>query len=433
MLKILQISFRDEGGGAEIVAQNLHREYRRRGHDARLAVGYRTARDEGTFEIDAFAGQGPWSSALGAFDRALENWPAYRRSLVARKIPRLLARPRRIAHYLAGREDFAYPGIGDAAGTAWRPDVVHLHNLHKDYVDLASLARAALPVVWTLHDAWAFTGHCGHPIDCERWRTGCGECPDLRRYPPIRRDATRANLARKEAIYAAANFRWAAPSAWLYGLARTSALGVRPGEVIPNGVDTAVFHSGDRAGARARLGFPGDRLVCLFVSQAGSKPNPYKDYATVRAAVARAPGAAFVCLGDVGRREPGVQYPGPIRDPAALADYYRAADVLLHAAHAENYPNVILEAMACGTPVVATAVGGIPEQVREGQNGFLVPRGDAVAMAARIDRLRADPALRARLSDAAAAFTRGRTVAMQAGAYEAAFSAAMRGSSARSG
>jgi glycosyltransferase involved in cell wall biosynthesis len=95
-------------------------------------------------------------------------------------------------------------------------------------------------------------------------------------------------------------------------------------------------------------------------------------------------------------------------DPRAVARYYQAADVYVHAARADTFPNTILEAQACGTPVVATAVGGIPEQIDDGRTGLLVPPGDAAALAERIARLLGDNDLRARLGEQAAADARDR-------------------------
>jgi glycosyltransferase involved in cell wall biosynthesis len=157
--------------------------------------------------------------------------------------------------------------------------------------------------------------------------------------------------------------------------------------------------------------------VLLFTANV-IRRNIWKDYETMRAAIALVAerlerGAVlFIALGEdapterIGSGE--VRFVAYLKDPEAVASYYQAADVYVHAAHADTFPNTVLEALACGTPVVATSVGGIPEQVEEGVTGFLTPPGDARAMAARIVQLLSDNALRERFAAAAADSARRR-------------------------
>jgi glycosyltransferase involved in cell wall biosynthesis len=194
--------------------------------------------------------------------------------------------------------------------------------------------------------------------------------------------------------------------------------------VIPNAVDLSIFHPADRRRARAELHLPQDRKVLLF-SANKVRQNPWKDYATMRAAVALASErlgqrVLFIALGEGAPAEPigqaEVSFVPYQNEQEAMARYYQAADVYIHAAHAEVWGLTITEALACGTPVVATAVGGIPEQVKglemaEGggrraklnrygadqATGILVPPGDATGMAAGIERLLNDEPLRARM------------------------------------
>jgi glycosyltransferase involved in cell wall biosynthesis len=281
-----------------------------------------------------------------------------------------------------------------------------------------------LPVVMTLHDEWTFTGHCAYALHGDRWRTGCGSCPDLDVYPAIRRDGTRANLRAKADIYARSRLYVSTPSRWLMDRARDSVLApaVVDWRVIHNGVDRTIFRAGDRLEARARLDIPAEPFVLLFTANLARR-SPFKDWDTVSEAAERVAatveGRPVLCLalGDEGptRRLPN----GELRfvpyrsDLAEVASFYRAADVYLHAAKAENFPTTILEAMASALPVVATAVGGIPEQVRslagapggwtgaadgpDAATGVLVAPGDAAGMAQATVAILRDDASRRRL------------------------------------
>src|SRR5262249_33071397 len=117
-----------------------------------------------------------------------------------------------------GLEDFNYPATRALFRTPPdRPDIIHCHNLHGSYFDLQLLPplSQAFPVVLTLHDAWLLSGHCALSFDCNRWQTGCGECPDLSIYPAIKRDSTAYNWRRKRDILARSRLYVATPSRWL--------------------------------------------------------------------------------------------------------------------------------------------------------------------------------------------------------------------------
>jgi glycosyltransferase involved in cell wall biosynthesis len=280
----------------------------------------------------------------------------------------------------------------------------------------------------TLHDAWLLSGHCAHSFDCERWRIGCGQCPDLTIDPAIRRDATAYNWRRKRDIFANSRLHVAAPSRWLMEKVEHSMLarGVVEARVIPNGVDLAVFHPSDQRAARAALGISNDALVVLFAAT-DIRRNMWKDYATVHDAVGRTAerltgqSVVFLAMGEEARTErfgsAEVRFL-PHRDGESSARVYAAADVYAHAARAETFPNTILEALASGTPAVATAVGGIPEQIEDGLTGFLVPAGDAQALSDRLTQLLSDEHLLQRMSRTAATTAKIRfDLARQADAY----------------
>ena len=390
-LRILTVSTSDVAGGAERVAWNLFDEYRRRGFVSHLAVGYRKVGDPDVFAIPDLAKRSTWSTVLSGVGTKFHNHKL-------KRITEMLAQPIRAADQLAGLEDFNFPGTWNLLNlTPEPPTLIHCHNLHGDYFDLRALPwlSSKVPVVVSMHDAWLLSGHCAHSFDCERWRSGCGECPDLTIYPAVRRDATARNWQRKKRIFAQSKLYVTTACEWLMNKVRESMLApaVYDSRIIPYGVDTSVFRPRERVGARAELGLSENSKIILFAANRIRK-NIWKDYETMRAAIALVAGElqdkplTFVALGEdappeqLGSAEIKF-YPfrSDIRD---VARFYQAADLYLHGARIDTFPNAILEALACGTPVVATAVGGIPEQIDDGRTGFLVPPSDAPAMAKRI-------------------------------------------------
>jgi glycosyltransferase involved in cell wall biosynthesis len=204
--------------------------------------------------------------------------------------------------------------------------------------------------------------------------------------------------------------------------------------VIPNGVDLSIFHRIDRGAARTALGMPQDAKVLLFTGHF-TRGNPWKDFQTLRAAVTllaerqRGHDILFIAVGEEARSEQSgrakVHFIPHQKDPQTVARYYQASDLYIHAAKADTFPLTVLEALACSTPVVATAVGGIPEQVKGlkdfagtmadvncyGLNeatGILAPPGDANGMTFGIERLLNDDALSRRISENAAQDARER-------------------------
>jgi glycosyltransferase involved in cell wall biosynthesis len=205
--------------------------------------------------------------------------------------------------------------------------------------------------------------------------------------------------------------------------------------VVHNGVDTDVFAVRDAAAARQRLGLPLDALVVLAVGS-GLRLNPFKDFPVLDAALrrlAQQPGTPPIVALLLGDDHPEVEvgpvtmrFVGGTTDVEQVAAHYNAADVLVHAARADTFPTAVLEALASGIPVIASAVGGIPEQVRSEESshgaheptGVLVPPGDPVALATALSDLLADDARRHRLGAAAARDARDRFDARrQAGEY----------------
>lgn len=435
-LDILQVSTADVLGGAERIAFELFRTYRKRGYRSHLVVGRKRSTDPDVHLMTHDRGAGPWRGVWWGLHARLQ--PRFTRTPGARTLARLFqsaAEPRGWSDRRRGIEDFHFPGTWRLLDLPpGRPDILHCHNLHGGYFDLRALPMLAgeVPTILTLHDAWLLSGHCAHAMGCDRWMTGCGNCPDLSTYPAIRRDATAYNHERKAGIFAKSRFHVATPCRWLMERVHRSILApaIIDARVIPNGVDLSLFRPGDKSAARAKLGLPQAADILLFAAY-GVKRNPFKDYATLQEAAARLsasrrsrrgsdsampPPLILVALGESGQPQqlPGaeIRFVDHISDPHIVAEYHRAADIYVHAARADTFPTAILEALACGTPVVATAIGGIPEQVAPldraesdapgNATGMLTSPGDAADMASAINTLLARPAMRLQLGENAA-------------------------------
>jgi glycosyltransferase involved in cell wall biosynthesis len=413
-MKILQVSNLDNVGGAARIAWLLHQGYKVKRHAAWMAVGIKYSTDPDVFQIP----ESPLSSVSKWLYRKAEH--ADRRSArfllwTQGGILRRIASPRKYFHWSLGIENFDFPNSRKILQLPPAfPDIIHFHNLHQDYFDLGYLPTlsTAFPSIITLHDTWMLSGHCAYSLDCERWRIGCGNCPYLGIYPEVRRDATRYNWRRKRNIYCRSRLYIAAPSRWVIDRVESSMLFPSAIEtrVIHNGVDLNVFRPFDRAHARKSLGLPLDARILLFVA-GGAKRNPYKDYQTIESAVRKISETStghkilVLALGENGMPEffnnVEIRFVPFSSDLGFIANCYQASDIYVHAAKADTFPNVILEALACGVPVVATEVGGIPEQVLEGITGYLVPQGDFNAMATRIVQLCNDDELRYKMGYAA--------------------------------
>jgi glycosyltransferase involved in cell wall biosynthesis len=289
-------------------------------------------------------------------------------------------------------------------------DVLNLHWVsgfldHRLFIPAA--ARRA-PLVWTLHDMNSFTGGCDCDLGCGRFSSQCGNCPFLG--SEKENDLSRTIWKRKRAAYrriAPGRLHLVTPSRWLAAEAtRSSLLRDRPVTVIPNGLDVSVFSPKNRSLARQFFGLPHDKKVLLWVvwTKAGWDRG-LKGGELFQQTLAGLKNHEDFLVVTVGGGNPLGNLPVPhvslghISDERLMALAYSAADLFVSSSMQDNFPYTMLEAMACGVPVVAFRVGGIPEIVREDVTGSLASLGDAAGMSKAICQTLADPA---RLSEMAA-------------------------------
>jgi len=368
MMKVLHLNLSGPKGGASIGAQRLHRSLAEAGVESR------------------FMG----ALAPGTAGDSMRSWrkPTFAETMLGKITWRMGLNS---IHAFGTRSLLRDPWF------LWA-DVVHLHNLHGEpfsYLTLPALAKRK-PLVWTLHDMWTITGHCGFSLGCDRWRTGCGRCPHLDVYPYAARDATRWEWKLKRNAIGRALPVLAAPSRWLCGLAEQAFPGLAPVHHIPYGVDTGLFRPASSIEARETLGLPKDRVVLL--SAASDLTEQRKGGHLLAEALRKLSPAALqkivvLTLGDdsnpllVQLRALGIQvFPqGYVTSRERQALVYSAADLLLFPSMDDNLPIVVLEALACGLPVLAFSVGGLPELIVSSAHGKVISTFDIPAYTAAME------------------------------------------------
>lgn len=388
-MKIVMLNTFDELGGAARAASRLQKGVRALGEDARLFVQFKSGRDK-----EVICNEAAWVKMA----RRLKG---YLGMLPVRMYPR---RP---------ENNFSPALLPDrlpAAITGLHPDLLHLHWLGAGFCQVETLAKFKTPLVWTLHDSWAFTGGCHVPFACRKYEQQCGACPVLG--SSRERDLSRWTWQRKNKAWRKLKLTVVTPSRWLAGCAGASSLfrNIRI-EVIPNGLDLALFKPTDKQLARRLLSLPQDKKLILFGAM-DSTSDPNKGFHLLLPAMIRLASSGLkeaVELVIFGADKPTspppfgmkAHYLGRVNDDSHLALLYAAADVFVAPSLLENLPNTIMEAMACGTSCVAFAQGGVDDLIVHGRTGYLAEAYQPEDLAAWIERLLVDDAARLEMAQRA--------------------------------
>lgn len=311
-----------------------------------------------------------------------------------------------------------------------RPEGINMHNLHGDAFgpELPAQLSRRWPVVWTMHDMWPFTGGCTYSFDCRAFETTCtAACPHHETYPALpAAGVPRMFALRRQALINAGQLAFVSPSRWLADEAQRGILRGQRVELIPHSLDLTMFRPMAREVARQALGLS-DSGPVVFASYAAHDSR--KGGALLLEAMARLDVGPVTWLTtdkalveSLPKRVKCVSL-GRVNDERLLALAYNAADVHVLPTLADNLPNTLVEACACGTPSVAADVGGVSEVVVEGTSGRLCAASDTEALARAIEaqlRMNTDEAESVRLRCRALAETRF-SPARQAAAYEKLF------------
>lgn len=358
-MKILLISKSDDGGAGR-AAYRLHQGLKLLGADSQMRVQLKSSDDKKVLEPETFLGK--LSARLKLIER-LDAWP-------------LKLYPQRQC------KDFSlqwFPHQMLSKATLEDADIINLHWACHGYMSIEKLAKLNKPIVWTLHDMWAFTGGCHYTQDCLGYQESCGACPQLQSQK--NQDLSRWVWQRKAKAWKKLNLTVVTPSQWLAECAKASSLfnDLRV-EVIPHGMDIQKFKPIERSIARKILNLPLDKRIVLFGAIYSNEER--KGYQLLQPALQGLKPSELrqeielVIFGgsqsktsvDLGFK---CHYLGRFYDDIALAVLYSAADVMVVPSLQESFGQTAFEALACGTPVVAFNATGLKDIVEHQKNGYL--------------------------------------------------------------
>lgn len=372
MMRVAILNTFDVKGGAAIAAFRLNKGLQAIGVDSKMLVQQKTCDDH-----TVSAPPPIWRKGLALVRPFLDNLPLL-----------LYPRRERIIFSPAFLPDRVSARVSD-----YNPDIIHLHWVASGFLRIETLRRFKKPIIWTLHDSWAFTGGCHLPFDCKRYEDFCGRCPILG--SGGERDISQWVLRRKQKAWKGVDIMVVTPSRWLASCAKRSLLfRDRHIEVIPNGLDTERFKPMDRKILRDFLSLPMDRRLITF-GALWFRNDRVKGFHLLQQVLKKlsvdgwSERAELLVFGssepetptDFGMR---VRYMGELNNEISLAMIYAASDVFVLPSLQENLPNTVMESLACGTPVVAFNVGGIPDMVEHRKNGYLARPFDTDDLASGI-------------------------------------------------
>lgn len=372
-MKVLLINTAERKGGAAVACRRLK--------EALAGIGVQVAmlvRDKQTEDPDVHVVAGGRLVRFSNFLRfAWERFVIWVINGFSRK--QLFA----VSAANTGRDISRSPEVREA-------DVFHIHWVNQGFLslkDIRRLVKTGKPVVWTMHDMWAFTGICHYAGECGRYRQECGCCPQLRF--PGKRDLSARNWRRKVRLFKDADIRFVGCSHWMAEMARESKL-LENAVVtnIPNPIDIHLFEPKEKAFCREILGLPVDKRLLLF--GADRLDDSRKGFVYLAEALQllleKYPDSIheleIVVFGgqknDIASRLPyRVHHLGYVSNIEKIVQMYNAADAFIIPSLEDNLPNTIMESMACGTPVIGFDTGGIPEMVDHKVNGYVATSRDS--------------------------------------------------------
>ncbi|MFF5993399.1 glycosyltransferase [Lysinibacillus sp. KU-BSD001] len=262
------------------------------------------------------------------------------------------------------------------------PHIIHLHNIHGYFINIELLfdyiKRANKKVIWTLHDCWAFTGHCSHFdfVGCSKWKSGCSECPEKKEYPKsLFIDNSQMNYIKKKGIFTGVkDLTIITPSNWLANLVKGSFLSEYPTQVIHNGIDLDIFKP-TKGTFREKYNLA-NKFIILGVANVWNRKKGLNQF--IELANSLEEDEVIVLVGLTEKQVKGL--PKKIigititNNAKQLAEIYSTADIFINPTLEDNFPTTNIEALACGTPVFTFDSGGSSESIDETCGGIIDPK-----------------------------------------------------------
>jgi glycosyltransferase involved in cell wall biosynthesis len=325
-MKIALVNHTDFGGGAEKIALSLLNAYIDFGWEAWLFVGEKRTDH----------------SRVIPLQREANLWQKLR------------------SKFGADRE--RYVSLSEAFSELnFNPSLLHFHNLHGGYFELKQIVALSqkFQILQTCHDFWPMTGHCAFPMRCDGYLEGCKSCPDPIRYPAESKEKIPGLFELKRAVFQQLTIHSVVVSTYQADLFAKAKWSQEEMSIIPNGINQEVFYPGNRKESKQALGLDPNQAYVL-ISGKFSEANRYRDYKAVLLVMdyfeAMHPSVKFILTDNqrVGSflEKSNVLYLGEIKEEAKMASIYRASDVLFHPSLADSQGLSVLEAIACGTPVL---------------------------------------------------------------------------------
>ncbi len=358
-MKIIHISTYDIAGGAARAAYRLHQGLQAINLDSKMLV-----QDKFGDDTNVFAPQTSLEKGIAKFGHFLDSVP-----------PRFYRRRQQSEFSTQWAPDRIIPQLNRL-----NPDIVNLHWINESHLQIETIAKLKKPVVWTLHDMWSFTGGCHYTQNCNKYINSCGSCPLLGSNNDF--DLSRKIWQRKFNAWKNTNLTVVSLSSWLAKCASSSSLLKHQRiEIIPNGIDTHRYKPMNRQILREILNLPQDKMLILFGS-INPTSAPRKGFYFLELALRDLCKAGWqdkLELVVIGSSKPHNQkdfglkthYLGCLSDDISLSQIYAAADIFIAPSIQDNFPNTVLEALACGTPCVAFNIGGMPDMIEHQGNGYL--------------------------------------------------------------
>ncbi len=359
-MKILIINTAEKKGGAAVACHRLHEALLSNGHQSKMLVREKSSNDPSVYEFS----DSTIRKKINLFFFFLELF---------------------ILRFFKKKGfDFSLPWFGpDLANhpLVLEADVIHLHWVQNSYVTLKTIKKLQSlnkKIVWTLHDMWAFTGGCHYNVECRKFENSCNTCPQLQNTSII--DFSKQTFENKRNAFGK-NIQIVCPSKWLATeTSKSSLLGNNPIDVIPYNINFELFKPYDKAESRKLFNIEQDKKIILFVSM--NIEDERKGFKWFKEAIFQLENSIpnwtdtheILAIGRNSATKyfkTTMHYTGRLSNTEMISRAYAAADVFVAPSEQDNLPNTVIESLACGTPIVAFNIGGMPDMIDHMQNGYL--------------------------------------------------------------